>query len=399
MLRHSYIVSISHQNSWADIPPELVEEILGYCDVPSFIILGQVNRQLNSLALLRYFASQIEGDLIQLPFGFSENGFGRQGRRGRMRVLRTAFWLPSTIQHIDYCLGLRANYNRYINDLRTLTTFISRMPKLISICIDSGKLLGVRTVNIQSHFEVWNKLLATAISKGCKVLKVKDHILMGYCGPLLCSPKSPRGLHGPSFWRRLFHNPGQAPALQHLIKALGPPSNHQFARIAEPSLQEVHLDGNDSKYSFTVFHTILLQHSTSITQLSLIDLRIPKLDSKPLKNMFDHVHFALLESFSFSSHRPISPAIFLRFLQHHPLLINLSLNANFRKYKNETFPGWHPPKFPDLRTLRMFPEVLPLLVPAFINVQNSAWLSWRAITSLPKKLQDIGKSRVQSALS
>jgi len=98
-----------------------------------------------------------------------------------------------------------------------------------------------------------------------------------------------------------------------------------------------------------------------------MDLRV--WDTKKLKDMFDHIRFTTLESFTFSNGDVISPIVFFKFLHHHPSLTDLDLHVDFREHQpwppNRRLPWWRPPTFPHLRNMRIFPEALQWLVPDF----------------------------------
>lgn len=358
--------------TWADIPLEVVEQILQYCDRPSLLALSQLNHQLNSLTLSQYFASQIIGTLIQLPCCSIPEipSPGHATEVSPMRALRTALSLPRTIQHIDYHSPPHGNYDHFFSDLRDLTAFIRRMPRLVSLIINPDLVGSSRVVKERSRHDIWNKLLVAAISKGCEILALPEPGTIGYERP---SPELSKDLNAldlqlePQLCGIFRPFPTPNPTIASQGPSLSP--RPWFSRM-KPPLRGVSLDRINLRNSPQMFHAILTRHTASITQLSIRNLVI--WEPGELKKTFDSLHFPALESFVFSNSRLVSPIAFLKFIsRHHTTLTLLDLEAGFRQNSDEVLPvkKWtfwrHPPTFPNLRELRMPPDTIAWLVPNF----------------------------------
>lgn len=259
--------SQSSQNSWKDIPPEIIDEILGYCDELSLLVLSQVNHQLNSLALSRYFAPQITGDVIHL--------------HSKCSALRYAFWLPGTIRHIDCCLAPNLVYDPYLKDLRDLTVFIRRMPKLTSLYIDSGNTGFASLTRKKSYCDIWTKFFVVAISKGCEILEVRERGTTKYRHFFL--PPRPSEASRPSILQsisQIFHSFGQALAPKRAVTVTARDPSPLLSesplttgtRTIQPFQRKVQIDGICLSHLPSVFRAILMHHTASVTHLSLANM-------------------------------------------------------------------------------------------------------------------------------
>lgn len=352
--------TVGSQNSWVDIPPEVVEEVLGHCDELSLLVLGRVNRQLNTLALSRFFAPKIKGGVLRLSMGHP------------MRNLHIAFWLPKAIQHIQYRARYDVKYHhaflplansrvQYINDLRDLTSFIHRMPKIVSLNTQYPGISEDREkFNAKAHHEAWERLLAVAISKGCEAFSASEDNLRFTDSP---SPRSSWCsdvlVLRSKFW--FSHRLGQASGRE-----------RRFAQ-SKSTLWWVQLHGSSFNGSSSVLHTILTQHAITITRLSLIDMDILN-SGKAKDTTFKYIHLPALQIFNFTVNNDfgqveVSPILLLKFLNRHPQLVGITLYANFHKGQVQQLkrrPLTHtPPNFPSLRSLRVSPEAVEWLVPDF----------------------------------
>lgn len=358
--QHKTTTSMSSQNPRAELPPELVDQILGYCDKRSLPLLSRVNHQFNFFALSRYFAPQIMGDLLQLPSKLSEESLLALWKKPPpMHILQTALWLPRTIRHIDYCLPPSVNSDRYISDLRVLTTFIRKMPKLTSLRINSGQHRTRVWAGDLDCESICNELLAVAISKGCEILEIREG-----------------GLN----FGDLFHYPKRS--LFTSISKLGPWILGTFSRASSPktdvqsSLQEFQIDGG-SFQSWPIFPIILARQADSITRLSLTNLRI--FVPKDIVTLFDHIHFPALKSFTFSTYRERIPStIFLKFISRHLTLVDLDIDGR-PPTQPKWLLRWNPPVFPNLRHLGMSPKTLVWLVTDFRQCPKLQSISLKGI--------------------
>lgn len=360
--------------NWTDMPPEIVDEILGHCDELCLLILGRVNHQLNSLALSRYLVPHVKDGVIRLHLKHPPHNLICRRNTDLACAFRTAFWLPRNIQHINYRLPphFQSSYlDGYIKDLRDLTTFICRMRKLVSLRIDSGGNVVDWDISKRSHRDIWTELFGAAIAKGCEVFEIKEK--GGARSGHSFSPPGPSWALQASILRStswLFHKLGLAATAKNAVTTWVMPTlpSPLTTGTVKLPLQNVQIDGRGSSDLPFVFYTILIHHAISLTRLSLTNLRIR--DEKKLKKLFDCIHFTALEFFTFDNDWTRVPLdIFLKFLYHHPTLVELDLQVEVRISDVGPPKEWvtwrHPPKFPNLQRLRMPPTPLQWLVPDF----------------------------------
>lgn len=345
------------------MPPEMVEEVLGHCDKPSLLVLSRVERRLNTLVLSRYFTPEIFGTTLFLPVALP------------MRVLRIAFWLPKTITSICYRPGPNTTYRQYINDIRHLTSFIHRMPKIVSLNIEySSPRVDCKKHNTQTHYAVWERLVAGAISKGCKDFSAREDKVFTDSPTHSLSPKPPWWFGAPDLRSKFIGLPlklGQASAsnssrgrLVQISTSYSKPGEYLSAESGS-TLRAVQFDGSSFDGPFSALRdTVLTQHAITITRLSLGVWH----SEKETNSMLESIHFPELQFFDFGLDGA-SPTLLLKFLHHHPHLVDLILRGNFNKDQVQQLgrpaPAHPPPKFPILQRLEMFPEVLEWLVPDF----------------------------------
>lgn len=353
---------------------------MGHCDEPSLLVLSRVNRQLNTLALSRYFNPRIRSSTLCLPMELP------------MRVLRIVFWPQRTIKHIRYWPEHNRTYHQYISDLRDLTAFIQRTEKIVSLCVKSTNLSGDSAErNAQIHHEVWASLIAVAISKGCVDLSVNESNLFTN-EQQLAFPKPSRGLNASVLRSKsgLFRRLCQASTSE---KRRGTGLSRHVNGGVKPTLRWVQLDGSSFNNSPFVFHTILIQHATSITNLILWNLDIWE------KSTLECVHFPALQSLNFRADNEVSPSGFIKFFHRHSRLGSLILHANFNEDQVQQLkqrPSSHsPPKFPNLRSLQVLPDDLEWLVPDFRQCPNLKYIVFED-TWFPQPSQDAIRSTLNN---
>lgn len=163
--------------SWADIPPEVVEQILDHCDHPSLLNLGRVNKNLNKLALQAYLGSKVV-DRLDTDGKLDISGTSYRPPLQPTRALCLAFWIPN-ITTFDHYLLFR-DYDDVVHEFRCITAFLRHMsaPTLKVLNLSARRVLGVVpgfvTVDGKRHLEIWSGLMEAALSKGCKELNLSE---------------------------------------------------------------------------------------------------------------------------------------------------------------------------------------------------------------------------------
>lgn len=157
--------------TWADIPLEVMQQILDYCDYPSLLNLGRVNKDLNDLALRTYLGP----DVIDGPNGCFPTPSKLYGWQP-IRALCLAFWIPNPTVFTYY--AYHRSYSHMVHEFRCITALIRRMsePTLerLTLSVHNTCKLDPKIVGAKCHLEIWSELIEAAWLKGCKKLDISE---------------------------------------------------------------------------------------------------------------------------------------------------------------------------------------------------------------------------------
>lgn len=183
--------------TWADIPTELVEQILGDCDYSSLLNLGRVNKDLNKIALRAYLGSKVVDRLV-IDRRVDVSGALYDPPWQPARALCLALWIPN-ITAFSYQLEFN-NYECMVHEFRCIVAFLRNMsaPTLKELAL-SARFLPVSDHNAlrvdgERHLKIWSELIEVALLKGCKELDIQEMsigVQPTHLNPSRLSPPTP----------------------------------------------------------------------------------------------------------------------------------------------------------------------------------------------------------------
>ncbi|KAJ3565987.1 hypothetical protein NP233_g7289 [Leucocoprinus birnbaumii] len=171
--------------TWADLPVEILDQIIGLCDTPALLTLSYLNTQLNTLALETLFKRE---NVTSPKLGYIVS---RLARPEIVPALNAALWLTH-LPHVTYYLnpdverlffevrGLQRLVGRFRQNDR-LDLYFSSVDRWFADTGSRRKSGGQMWIEQETWRTIFLRLLRTALNKGCNSMRVEGaHKLQTY---------------------------------------------------------------------------------------------------------------------------------------------------------------------------------------------------------------------------